>query len=103
MGGFTWLTETIPTGERDAVPMGYLAALHHLSDRKMRQQVEQARKSGILICSSDSGYFMPETMEDVKEYAKRTKARIRTGGQCLAPFLRKIKEAENGSGNDSFL
>ena len=103
MGGWTWLTETIPIGEQDAVPMNYLAALHHLSDRKMRQQVEQARKSGILICSSDRGYFMPETLEDVKDYAKRTKARIRTGGQCLAPFLRKIKEAENDNRNNALL
>jgi hypothetical protein len=67
----------------------------------MRLAVERARRSGILICSSDKGYFMPETLEEVKEYTQRTKARIRTGGQCLAPFLRRIKEAENGIRNDA--
>ena len=94
MEGWTWLTETIPTGERDAVPMNYLAALHHLSERKMRLTVERARRSGILICSSDKGYFMPETQEEIRDYAHRTKARIRTSGQCLAPFLREIRRAE---------
>lgn len=103
MDGWTWLTETIPEGEQDAVPMSYLAALHHISERKMRKEVEGARRCGILICSSDRGYFMPETLEEIRDYTQRTKARIRTGGQCLAPFLRKIKEAEHGSGNDSFL
>ena len=100
MDGWTWLTETIPIGEHDAVPMGYLAALHHLSDRKMRKAVEGARRCGILICSSDRGYFMPETLQEIRAYTERTKARIKTGGQCLAPFLRRIKEAEHGSRND---
>jgi len=94
MDGWTWLTETIPIGEQDAVPMSYLAALHHLSCRKMRLEVERARKAGILICSSDRGYFMPETEAEIRDYVSRTKARIKTGGQCLAPFLREIKRAE---------
>ena len=94
MNEWTWLTETIPIGQADALPMSYLAALHHLTGRKMRYEVEKARKAGILICSSDKGYFMPETLEEIREYASRTKARIRTGGQCLAPFLREIKRAE---------
>ncbi len=96
MSAWTWLTETIPIGEQDAVSMRYLAALHHLTDRKMRQQVELARKAGILICSSDRGYFMPETLDDIRSYASRTKARIKTGGQCLAPFLREIRRAGIG-------
>lgn len=103
MDGWTWLTETIPEGEQEAVPMSYLASLHHISERKMRKEVEGARRCGILICSSDRGYFMPETLKEIRDYTQRTKARIRTGGQCLAPFLRKIKEADNGSGNDSIL
>ena len=103
MDGWTWLTETIPEGEQDAVSMSYLAALHHISERRMRREVEGARRCGILICSSDRGYFMPETLDEIRDYTQRTKARIRTGGQCLAPFLRKIKEAEHGCGNDSIL
>ena len=93
MNEWEWLTDTIPIGQRDAVSMSHLARVHNLSDRKMRREVEKARKAGNLICSSDKGYFMPETISDIREYARRERARIRTGCQCLAPFLREIGRA----------
>ena len=34
---------------------------------------------------------------EIRDYVSRTKARIKTGGQCLAPFLREIKRAEGHS------
>lgn len=94
MDGWKWLTDSIPIGQLDAVSMGHLAKVHNLSERRMRREVEKARCAGILICSSDKGYFMPETISDIREYARRERARIRTGSQCLAPFLRRIREAE---------
>ena len=93
MTNWKWLTDSIPTGHRDAVSMGYLAKLHNLSERKMRFAVENARRDGILICSGDRGYFLPETVTEIKDYAKRTSARIRTGRACLAPFLRELRKA----------
>lgn len=94
MNEWAWLTDTIPTGQMDAISMSHLARIHNLSNRKMRREVEKARRAGNLICSSDRGYFMPETIADIRDYALRTKARLRTGGQCLAPFLREIRRAE---------
>jgi hypothetical protein len=91
-----WLTDTIPIGQRDAVSMSHLARVHNLSDRKMRREVEKARKAGNLICSSDKGYFMPETIADIREYASREGARIRTGRACLKPFLRELRRAGIG-------
>ena len=89
-----WLVSIIPTGQAEAVSMSYLATILGLSNRALRKEIESARKAGVLICSSDRGYFMPETEAEIRDYVCRTKARIKTGGQCLAPFLREIKRAE---------
>ena len=94
MSDWGWLTAVIPAGRAEAVSMTYLASIFGISKRELRKNIEDARKAGNLICSCDRGYFMPETMTEIKEYAKRTKARIRTGGQCLVPFLREIRRAE---------
>lgn len=96
MKNWKWLTDTIPTGQHDAVSMYHLAMMHGLSARKMRLAVENARRDGILICSGDRGYFLPETVTEIKDYAKRTSARISTGRACLAPFLRELKKAGVG-------
>ena len=88
-----WLTDSIPTGRRDAISMGHLARVHNLSGRKMRLAIERARRAGILICSCDNGYFMPETLEEIQEHARRMGERIKTGRACLVPFLREIRRA----------
>ena len=74
--------------------MAYLAQMFGISKRETRKMIEDARRGGILICSSDKGYFMPETVLEIKAYAKRAKARIKTSARCLAPFLREIRRAE---------
>ena len=94
MNGWQWLISVIPVGRAEAVSQTYLAMLFGISKRELRKNIEDARKAGNLICSCGQGYFMPETMTEIKEYARRAKARIRTGGQCLAPFLREIRRAE---------
>jgi len=88
-----WLITIIPIGRAAALSMSYLANLLGISNRELRKEIESARRDGVLICSCDKGYFMPETMTEIKEHAQRAKARIRTGGQCLAPFLREIMRA----------
>lgn len=93
VNNWKWLTDTVPTGQEGALPMHDLAIIHGLSARQMRLAVENARRDGVLICSSDRGYFMPETIFELQEYARRTSARLRTGRACLAPFLRELKKA----------
>ena len=89
-----WLVSIIPKGQQEAVSMTYLAEILGLSKRALRKEIENARKAGVLICSSDRGYYMPESILELRDYAHRTRARIRTGSECLAPFLREIKRAE---------
>lgn len=91
-----WLVMFIPTGEREAVSMSHLARTLAVSQRELRRSIEQARRAGNLICSSEKGYFIPETLDELKAYAHRTRERARTNRACLAPFLRRIRQAERG-------
>ena len=93
MNDWEWLTDSIPTGRRDAISMRHLARVHNLSCRKMRLAIEQARRAGILVCSCEDGYFMPETLDEIKEHARRMGERVKTGRACLVPFLREIRRA----------
>lgn len=74
--------------------MTNLAQIFGVSKRETRKMIEDARRAGILICSCEKGYFMPETLLELRDYARRTKARITTGARCLTPFLREIRRAE---------
>lgn len=84
----------IPEGEAEAVSMRELARITGLDDRELRREIEKARRAGILICSSGKGYFMPETLQELREYVHLMGARIKTGRSCLRPFIRELRRRE---------
>lgn len=99
MEEWSWLTDHIPDGQTDAISADDLAGLLEMDKRDLRRVVENARRAGILICGDGHGYYFPATREETAAYIHRVKSRIRTGCVCLAPFLRRIKEAERGGGS----
>ena len=60
------ITDIIPKGSKNAISRTYLLTLckeHGIanSDREMRRQIEQARKSEVILNLSDGrGYFIPD-------------------------------------------
>ena len=74
--------------------MQHLARVHGIGERELRRDVENARRAGVLICSSKNGYFMPETFQELKSYARRAEKRAKTNKACLRPFLRWIRKTE---------
>ena len=52
-------------------------------------------ENGVLVKYEGTGsrVVIPEGITEIKDYAKRTSARIRTGRACLAPFLRDLRKA----------
>lgn len=94
MNRWKWLTDSIPTGRAAAVSMAYLAKITGLRQRELRREIEKARIDGILICSCETGYFMPETLLELRAYAIRAGSRIKTGRKCLVPFLQEIRATE---------
>ena len=74
--------------------MQHLARIMGTDERELRRSVEQARRAGILICSIGHGYFMPETLQEIRQHVHRARERIRTGSVCLRPFIRELMKRE---------
>lgn len=94
-GDFRFLLNLIPSGEDCAISMKLLSQLVGTTERGIRKLVELARRSGLVICSTESGYFLPETIEEVRRYYHTAESRIRTCSVCLVP-VRKLLEEEDG-------
>lgn len=77
----------IPTGADNAVSMKDLARVLGEDQRTVRLQIEKARLDRNIIASTDQGYFIPETESELREYVRRSWARIKTSYATLAPAL----------------
>lgn len=61
------IMQFIPQGEANAISRRDLAAATGLSDRGMRECIEQARHNGEIICAAThGGYFRPDTIDDIE-------------------------------------
>lgn len=89
-----WIIDHIPEGQKNAQSMTYIAKIMGVDRREVRKAVENARASGSLICSGNKGYWMPETLDEAKEYVNAQLSRIRTGRKVIQPFLEAIREEE---------
>lgn len=80
------ITDYIPFGKENAVTRAHLRAATGLPDRKIREEIEQARRRG-------AGYYQSE---DIKDIAKQYRQNERRALSILAQqkHLRKrLKEA----------
>ncbi len=75
------------TGKANAVPMDKLSEMLGKTPRVTRLIIARERKRGVLIMSSNSGYFLPdletsEGREDALHYLRTMKARARHSWAC---------------------
>lgn len=71
-------------GEENAISAVELAKVLGLTDlRTLRKQIEKARRSGTVICSSEKGYYLPADMFELRSYVARMTARAETTFLCL--------------------
>ena len=94
----------IPYGERDAIPMTKLASFMGVSERDVRRIVESARRDGNIVATCEGGYFIPETLEELKHYYHTALARIKTGSKELKAVRRVLEElGEEGTDDQQSL
>lgn len=89
------IIDYIPEGKENAVSRGYLCAKTGLPDRKVREEIEQARRRGAIIINAQdgAGYYRSE---DIKDIAKQYNMNERRALSILAQqkHLRKrLKDA----------
>lgn len=86
------LLALIRDGEENARSMKELSRLYGVSCREFRRTVEEARRHGVIIASSDSGYYIPSCDQELVEYYIRTRYRINTSIEALRPVQEIVGE-----------
>lgn len=92
----TELIATLDYGRRNAIKRHDLAALLDMSDRRLRQIIEEARKCGYVILSlpNGGGYYMSNNTDEIHAFYLREKARANSILRRLDP-IRKILKARD--------
>lgn len=65
MRDYTRLLELLKKGESNAISQKNLAIGLNCSERWAQKEVADARRDGIIICSGNAGYYLPETDEEL--------------------------------------
>lgn len=86
------ITDVIPTGEERAISMAALARALDITERDVRKAILQARMAGSIIAGTGSGYFIPDTDEELLTYYRIAKARGLTTLASLKATRRELKE-----------
>lgn len=89
---YNGLLSLIPVGQENAISQKSIARLTDSSLQEVRQWVENARLDGMIIASSQSGYYIPVDEEELVEYYVRTKRRLNTTKSTLVPVIKKLED-----------
>lgn len=94
------IQEFIPIGYINRVSRSELVSLTRISDREIRASIESARRKGIVIISSDGGYFQPNYASDLD--MEKTLAYIRKERHRMDEIRRSIRALEESIAPKAF-
>lgn len=80
-------------GSDNAISKEYLEKVTCLSNRKVRELIENERRAGYLICSQmkdGGGYFIATDEFEIRRYIHEQRARANSILLALEPFKRAI-------------
>lgn len=88
----------IPTGASNAISVSELSQLTGMSTRSIRATVSRIRRQGKVICSNSdtssgrTGFYFPASDEEVVEYVKNERLKLRTYHAAIRAAEKYIKE-----------
>lgn len=91
MEPFRALTRHLGTGEDEAISMSELAERMHMNTRQLRKEIERARIAGVIIASSNKGYFIPVTDSELINYYVKQNSRNLTGTATIKAVKKKLE------------
>lgn len=91
---FKYLEGYISKGKANARRQKDIAEDMGVTAETVKHIITEARKAGVLIASSTSGYFYAETVEEMREFANMLRAQGKTRFDTAKPFLEAINELE---------
>lgn len=89
---FKYLEGYIGMGKSNARRQKDVAEDMGVTPETVKHIITEARKAGVLIASSTSGYFYAETVEEMREFANMLRAQGKTRFDTAKPFLEAINE-----------
>ena len=72
------ISELLPAGERNAVPLRHLVQLTGMNSRDLRRQIETERRRGLPICANNrTGSFIAENDEERRRFVQSMRSRAK--------------------------
>ena len=89
------ITDYIPIGKENAVTRAHLRAVTGLPDRKIREEIEQARRKGAIIINAQdgAGYYQSEDIKDIAKQYRQNERRALSIIPKQKNLLKRYKEA----------
>ena len=81
--------DLIPVGRENSISMTMLSHITEVTPREIRRKIHNARISGKVICGDSSGYYYPQTKEELLRYVMKE----RKSGSSKYEALRSAETA----------
>ena len=88
------LLERIPYGKQQAISMEILADSFGMEKSELKDFVLRARIDGCFIVSGQTGYFLPETPDELRRYVFRRKTVIKTAEKAITHFQNELSRLD---------
>ena len=86
------IVSLIREGENNAVHGADLARYVNMDARELRQAIEKLRRNGVIIASSQKGYYYPANMGELAAFVRKEERRARSVLYTLKTARRFLKE-----------
>lgn len=86
------ISNALRTGESNAVSLADMCIISGLDNRHTRLVIEDMRRKGAVICSSECGYFYPADRSELSRYVNRERSRANSISQTLRSAKRLLEE-----------
>ncbi|EQB20038.1 hypothetical protein UNSWDHB_2624 [Dehalobacter sp. UNSWDHB] len=89
------ITDYIPEGKENAVTRERLCAVTGLPDRKIREEIERARRKGVIIINAQdgAGYYASEDLRDIARQYQQNERRALSILAQQKHLRKRLKEA----------
>lgn len=85
------LIDYIPKGKENAVKCSQLAKIFKCNEREITASVNSLRNDGVIICSGVKGYYIPRDDEDIKNFVRQMRSRVREIQKAVKPSEEYLK------------
>lgn len=92
------IRNAVRVGEDNAVKSAVLEELTGLTSRDVKRCIEDLRRKGVVICSSNSGYFYPDNETELRQFISKETNRAQSIKETLKSAKKLLKKWGGGSG-----